>query len=29
MSLDYYQHNTEDNFELDIIKNNPIFYPSG
>ena len=29
MGLDYYEHNTSDTFELDIIANNPIFYSTG
>lgn len=29
MALDYYKYNTEDDFELKLIENNPIHYPSG
>ena len=29
MSLDYYQHNTEDEFELKLRENNLAYYPTG
>jgi hypothetical protein len=29
MALDFYRHNQEDNFSLDLANNNRQFYPSG